>query len=125
GDDPGVTGSGCTALDPEDWAERRIAEAEHWLAGDRAEALRERDRGGCLTLAELRRRDRGDADELRVGLLGETLEHRERDLRLVRAVEVELVRFQPSRRRDLGDRAELGLLRDLERGRCRRRHARC
>ena len=54
------------ALDPEDRPERGLAQAEHRLAADVAEALRERDRGRRLALAGLRRRDRGDADELPV-----------------------------------------------------------
>ena len=118
-----VAGAGCSALDPEHRAERRLAQAEHRLAADRAQALRQRDRGGRLPLAELRRRDRGHADELRVGPVGEPVEHREGDLGLVPAVGIELVGLEPCRRRDLRDRVELGVLCNLERGRCRRRHA--
>src|SRR5262249_51936345 len=73
-----------------------------------------------LALAELRGGDRGDADELPVGPVGEPIEHRERDLRLVAAVELDLVGLEPGRRGDLGDRPELGFLRDLGGG--RRRH---
>ena len=114
GYDLGVAGTGRPSLDPEHGPERRLAEAEHGPAADRAQALRERDRGRRLPFAELRRRDRRDADELRVRLVREPVEHRERDLRLVLAVRVELPRLEPCRRRDLGDRAEPGFLRDLE-----------
>ena len=93
-----VAGAGGSALDPEHRAERRLAQAEHRLAADRAQALGQRDRGRRLALAELRRRDRGDADELRVGPVGEPVEHRERDLGLVGAVEIELVGLEPGRR---------------------------
>ena len=112
--DLGVAGTGRAALDPEHGPERRLAQAEDGVAADRAEALGERDGGRRLALAELRRRDRGDTNELAVGPGGESLEHRERDLRLVLPVRVELARLEPCRRRDLGDRAELGFLRDLE-----------
>ncbi len=120
-----VAGPRGSALDPEHRPERRLAQAEERLAADRAEALGERDGRRRLALAELRRRDRGDADELRVRAVGEPLEHGERDLCLVGAVEIELVGLEPRRCRDLGDRPELGLLCDLERRRCCRRHARC
>ena len=62
-----VAAAGRAALDPEHRAERRLAQAEHRPLADLAQALRERDGGRRLALAGLRRRDRGDADELRVG----------------------------------------------------------
>ena len=95
-----VAAAGRAALDPEHRAERRLAEAEHGLAADRAEALRERDRRRRLALAGLRRRDRRDADELAVGPVGEPVEHRERDLRLVacRTARPRPARARPPRR---------------------------
>ena len=121
-DDLRVAGAGGAALDPEHGAERRLAQAEDGLLADGAEPLRERDRGRRLALAELRRRDRGDADELRVRPVGEPLEHGQRDLRLVLPVLVDLVGLETRRGGDLRDRPEGRLLRDLERGRCLRRH---
>ncbi len=90
--DLGVAAAGRAALDPEDGPERRLAQAEHGVPPDLAEALGERHRRGRLALARLRRRDRGDADERRVGLAGQPVDDREVDLRLVAAVEVVLVR---------------------------------
>src|SRR5581483_11735771 len=123
-DDLRVARAGGAALDPEHRAERRLAQAEDRLAADRAEALREGDRRRRLALAELRRRDRGDAHELRVRAAGEPLEHRERDLRLVAPVLVDLVGLEARRGGDLRDRPEGRLLRDLERRRGLRRHRR-
>ena len=78
-----VAGAGGAALDAEDRAERGLADAEQRLLADRAHALRERDRGRRLALAGLGRRDRGDADDLAVGLVLEPVEHRQADLGLV------------------------------------------
>ena len=55
----------------------------------------------------------GDADELAVGDVGETLDHRQRDLRLVAAVGLELLRIEPAALGDLVDRQQLRLLGDL------------
>src|SRR5206468_3874580 len=104
-------------LDPEDRAQGRLAQAEGDLLADRAEALRERDGGGGLPLAGLRRRDRRDADELAVRLVLQALEDVEGDLRLVLAEEVVLVRLEAGVPGDLRDWPKLGLLGDLEAGR--------
>ena len=123
--DLGVAAAGGTALDPEDGPERRLAQAEHGVPPDLAQALGERDRRGRLPLARLRRRDRGDADERRVGLAGEPVDDREVDLRLVAAVEVVVVRLEAVALGDLRDRDELVRLRDVEvRGDLGRCHAR-
>ena len=92
-DDLGVPAAGGAALDAEDRAERRPRAGR---APDRlpivAETLGQRDRGRRLALAGLGRRDRRDADELaRRALSCEPVDDREVDLRLVAAVEVELV----------------------------------
>ncbi len=47
-DDLGVATAGGAALDPEDGAERGLAQAEDRFPADLAEALRERDRRGRL-----------------------------------------------------------------------------
>ena len=83
GDDLRVAAAGRAALDPEDRAERGLAQAEHRALADVPEPLGQRDRRRRLALARLRRRDRGDADQLPVGLVGEPLDHREVDLGLV------------------------------------------
>ena len=86
-----VAGAGRAALDAEDGAERGLAQAEDGERPMCAEPLRERDGGRRLALAGLRRRDRRDVDQLRVGAVGEPLEHAEVDLRLVAAVRLDLV----------------------------------
>ena len=73
-----VAAAGGAALDAEDRAERRLAEAEDRLAADVAEALRERDRGGRLALAGRRRRDRRDVHDLRIGPVAQAGDRRQR-----------------------------------------------
>ena len=112
--DLGVAAAGGAALDPEHRAERGLTQAEHRPLADLAEALRERDGGRRLALAGLRRRDRRDADELRVGLRRQPVEHRQPDLRLVVSVELDLVRLEADLGGDVRDRPELRGLGDLE-----------
>ena len=66
-----LAAAGAAALDAEHRAHRRLAQAQHHLLADLAEPLRQRDAGRRLALAGLGRRDRGDDDELAVGLAGE------------------------------------------------------
>ncbi len=123
-DDLRVAAAGRAALDPEHRPERRLAQAQHRVLADPPEALGQRDRRGRLALAGLRGRDRRDVDELPVGPVGEAVEHREVDLRLVAAVGLELVVEDPRGGRDLGDRTQRCGLRDLQAGRHLRRHER-
>ena len=112
----GVAASGRATLDAEDRPERRLPQREHRATADLAESLRQRDRGRRLALARRRRRDRGDVDQLRVRRIGEAVEDREIDLRLVAAEELELVRLDPGLGRDVGDGAHDGRLGDFETG---------
>ena len=123
GDDLRVAAAGRAALDPENRAERRLAQAEHGVLADVPEPLRQRDRGRRLALAGLRGRDRGDVDELAVGLVAQAVEDGERDLGLVAAVRVVLVLGEAEGLGDLGDRTKLSLLGDLEAGGHLRGHA--
>ena len=109
-----VAAAGRAALDPEHGAERCLPQAERDALAEVAEPLRQRHRRGGLSLAGLRRRDRRHVDQLAVRPVRETVEHRERDLRLVAAVRVDLVGLEPGGSCDLGDRLEHGLLGDLE-----------
>ncbi len=101
-------------LDPEDRAERRLTQTEHGSLADLAQALRERDRRRRLAFARFRRRDGRHADELRVLLRGQPVEHGQPHLRLVVPVELDLVSLQPDVRRKVGDRPQLRGLGDLE-----------
>ena len=102
------------ALDPEHRPERGLAQTKDGRAADVAETLRERHRRGRLPFAGLRRRDRGDVDQLRVGASRKALEDAEVDLRLVAPVRLDLVGEEPGGLGDLGDGPELRLLGDLE-----------
>ena len=94
------------ALDAEHRPERRLAQAERDLLADVAEALRQRHRRRRLALACLRRRDRGDVDQLPVRAVDASRSSTDEvDLRLVAAVRLDLVGEQPGRRGDLRDRA--------------------
>ncbi len=103
-----------TALDAEDGAERGLAQREHRLAAEHAETLGERHRRRRLALARRGRRDRGHVDQLRVGPVGEPVDHGEVDLALVAAVLLQLVGLDARLGGDVGDGAQLRRLRDLE-----------
>ena len=115
-DDLRVAAARGAALHAEDRAERGLAQAEHRLAAELAEALRERDRRRRLPLARRRRRDRRDVDQLRVGPVGEAVDDGEVDLRLVAAVRLDLVVEEPELVGDVADRAQRRGLGDLEAG---------
>ena len=102
------------ALDAEHRPERGFAQAEDRAPPDARKPLRERDRSRRLALAPRRRRDRGDRDQLAVGFRREAVEHREADLGLRAAVQLELVGLDPELRGDVDDRPQRGRLRDLE-----------
>jgi hypothetical protein len=119
-DDLRVAAAGRAALDPEHRAERGLTQAERDFLANVTEPLGQRDRRGRFPLAGLRRRDRGNADQLAVGDLLQSLEDVERDLGLVLAKEVVFVVLEARVLRDLRDRPELRLLGDLE----ARRHLR-
>jgi hypothetical protein len=95
-------------------AERRLAQAGDGLLADRPEALGQPDERGGLALARLGRRHAGHHDDLAVGPAGQAVEHVEADLRLEAAVGLDLLGLQADALRDLLDRDELRLLRDLQ-----------
>ena len=109
-----MTGARGAALDAEDRPERGLPQAQRDGLADLAEALRQRDRRRRLALARTGRRDRGDADDLPVGPVGQPIEHAEIDLGLVAAVHLDLVIQQARLGGDVGDRPKFGLLGDLE-----------
>ena len=79
-----------------------------------AEPLREADERRRLALARPRRRHARHADQLAVRAVGEPLGHRQVDLRLVPAVRLELLALEAEAARDLLDRPQDRVLRDLE-----------
>ena len=99
-----VPAAGGAALDAEDRPQRRLAQGEHGVDADRVHRLGQADRGDGLAFAERRRGDRGDVDDLAVGLALEALEQGHVvDLGLVAAVELQLLFEDPDLRRDLRD----------------------
>ncbi len=87
-----VAAAGGAALDAEDRAEGGLAQGEHRVHADGVHRLGEADGGDRLALAQRRRRDGRDVDDLAVRLVLEALEDGHVvDLGLVAAVELQLV----------------------------------
>ncbi len=108
-----VPAAGGTALDAEHRAERRLANGEHGIGANATQRLREAHRRGGLAFAGGRRVDGGDEHE---APLGRALGHFEGDLRLVLAVEVEVVTGQADFCRDVDDGAQRRALGDFDVG---------
>ena len=116
GHNQGVATAGPATLDAEHGSHRRLAQAQHDVLADHAHALRQRDRGGRLSLAGLRGSDgRGD-DQLPVGAVAQAIQHRQVDLPPVTTVGLHLVGEQASGLGHVLHRAQLRFLGDLERG---------
>ena len=87
-----VAAAGGAALDAEDRAEGGLAQGEHRVHADGVHRLGEADGGDRLALAQRRRRDGRDVDDLAVGLVLEAVEDGHVvDLGLVATVELQLV----------------------------------
>ena len=114
GDDLGVSAAGGTALDAKHRSQGRLAQAEHGVLAHLAEGVLEADGRGGLALAGRRGVDCGDENEL--ALHGHVREGVDVDLRLVVAIELELLGTQASPLGDLGDRQHPGLLGNLDVG---------
>ena len=99
-DDLGQAAAGRAALDPEHRTERRLAQARHRVLADHAEPLGEPDQRRRLALSGPGRRHTGDAHDLAVGPVLQAVEHRQRDLRLVAPVRLDLVGLEPGSLRD-------------------------
>ena len=95
GDDLGVAAARRAALDAEDRAHAGLAQADDRVLADLVHRLGEADGGDRLALAQRRRGDGGDVDVLAVGLVLEAREDVEVDLRLVLAVQLEVVLLEP------------------------------
>ena len=104
-----LAAAGAAALHAEHRAHRRLAQAEHHLLVDASEPLRQRDARRRLAFTGLGRRDRGDDDELAVGLAGEAAQQRQFHLGAELAEHLELVGLDAGRGGDVGNRAQLYL----------------
>src|SRR5882672_1952541 len=110
-----VAPAGRAALHAEHRPERRLAQADHRLLADVVQRVAETDRRGGLALARGRGADRGDQDQLRVGLLLQAVEVLERNLRLVVPVGFEVFLWNTELgQRDLRDAFEFGFLCDFD-----------
>jgi hypothetical protein len=118
--DLGAAAARPAALEPEDGAERRLAQAKDRPLADRRETVGECDSCRRLAFAEACRRERGDQDQAAVCQLGTPFERPKRHLRREPPVELQFVRVEPRIGRHVDDLAELLTLGDLE----RRRHDR-
>ena len=113
-DDLAVAAARGAALDSESGALARLAHArENFLAQMRAERLAQADGRGGLAFAERRGRDRGDDDVFPVGTIFQAVADREMHLRLVLAVQLQLVRENARFRGDLVNRNGRGSLSDV------------
>ena len=114
GDDLRVAAARGAALDAEDGAEGRLAQAEHGLLAHGVERVGEADRGGRLALAGRRRIDGRDEHELAAaGLVGKGVDI---DLRLGLAVVLEHVLGKAHLGGDLRDGEHLRFLGDFDIG---------
>jgi hypothetical protein len=101
------------SLDAEHRSETRLAHAEHRVLSELPQRLRQSDRDGALAFTRWRRIDRCHEDETSLHGTPRDLEW---DLRLVLAVQVEVIDAKPDLSGDVGDVTELRGLRDLDIG---------
>ena len=106
-----VAAAGSAALHAEHRAEAGFANAERDFLLHAPERLRESDGDGALPFAGRRGIRRRDDDE---AAADRTLRDLERDLRLVLAVEIELVALEPELGGDVLDRTHFDFLRDFD-----------
>ena len=90
--DLGITAAGSTTLHAEARAERRLAQRAHRLLADVIECVGQAYGGRGLAFARGRRRNRGDENELAVFLAFQRLDVVHRDLGLVVAIGLEILR---------------------------------
>ena len=109
-----VAAARCPSLHAEHRPHARLAHAEHGILAESTHCLRETHERRALSLAGRGRIDAGDEHEPSLrGALG----HLEIYLRLVLAVEIQLVRPESEIGCDIDDGAKLRVLRDLDIGR--------
>ena len=117
-DDLAVAAAGGAALDPEDRAERGLADRHRGVAPDPVEPLGQADRGRRLALAQRRGRDRRHEHVLPPRPLAlDTLDSGQRHLGLRRAVVLDLVGPEAESGGDVADGPGRDRARDVEVGR--------
>ena len=113
-DDLRVTSTGCSALDAEDRAERRLADAGDRVLADVSQGLPQPHRRDGLALAERSGSDRGDVDVAPLRAAGEPREHLQRHLGLVLPVQLEVVDPETRLGGHVDDGPQSGGLRDFQ-----------
>ena len=111
--DLAVTATGRTSLDPEDGSETRLSETEDGIAFAQIQSVGQTHREGRLPFAGRRRADPCNQNESAVGStfrFGDV----ERNLRLVVAVRLNVLRLEPDLRSDLLNGAEFCFLGDFD-----------
>src|SRR5437773_10157642 len=105
GDDLGIAAARRAAFHPEHGTERWLPDRENRILAEFSQRLRDADGDGGLALARGRGVDAGHEHEPAFG--GPPVERADRDLRLVLAVELDLVVRQSELRRDVANRPQL------------------
>src|SRR5262249_37050782 len=103
----GMAAAGGPALHAEAGAKAGLAQADDGLLADAIEAVAEADARRRLALAGRRRGDGGDQDQLAVRSVLQAFYELEGDLRLGRAVTIEMLVRNADLRSDLPDRPRL------------------
>src|SRR3989441_1178981 len=109
-----IPAAGGSTLHAEDRSERRLADAVRGVLPDLSERLRHPDRHRGLPFARGRGVDPGDQHQSSCWLAAR--HGREPHLRLVLAVQLDLLVVEPQLGGDVGDRAQLGRLSDRDVG---------
>src|ERR1039458_4559719 len=103
-----------TPLQSEHRTERRLSQAGNRPLADHTQPLRKTNQRRRVADAGRRWRDASDTYQLAVTLARETVDNRQRNLRLVATVGLELARLQTDALSEQGDRLELRPLRNLQ-----------
>ena len=108
----GVAAAGRAALDAEHRTQRGLPQGQHGVFADLAQAVRQADAGGGLTLAGRRGVDGGNQDQL--ALHGAVFQRRDVKLGLVLAVILQQVLLDAGGSRHFADGLHFALLGDLD-----------
>ena len=108
-----MAATGRASLDPEDGTKTRLSKAEDGIPLAQIQGVGQTHRDGRLPLAGRRRADTGNQNE---SAFGSTLRFGdvERNLRLVVAVRLNVLRLEPDLRSDLLNGAEFCFLGDFD-----------
>jgi hypothetical protein len=105
GHDLGPASAGAAALHAERGSDGRLAQGDDGAGADAGEGLAETDGHGGLAVSRRRRCDRGDDDELAVGLATPSAEGRQQHLGLVAAIRQPFLRRKSQVLGDVSDRS--------------------